>query len=345
MTGHPALFWHPLDDGRIQCDLCPRDCKLHDGQRGLCFVRQNSGNAMWLTTYGMSSGFAIDPIEKKPLNHFYPGSTVLSFGATGCNLACKFCQNWDISKTRDFARLSQAATPDQIAATAKRHGCQSVAFTYTDPATFLEFVIDCADACHALGIATVAVSAGYLYPQPADALFSRIDGANIDLKAFNHNFYHKLCAGKLTPVLDTLERIRHHHATWLEITTLLIPGHNDNPDEIAAMCDWIIDHLGGDTPLHFTAFHPDWRMRDTPPTPAATLTQARAIAIDLGMPFVYTGNIRDPEGGTTYCPRCATPLIEREFYTIRSHLPDGDNRCPQCHTPIAGRFTVHLDGD
>jgi len=336
VSNYPARFWHRLDDGRLQCDLCPRDCKLHEGQRGLCFVRQHIDHTMQLTTYGVSSGFAIDPIEKKPLNHFYPGSRVLSFGATGCNLACKFCQNWDISKTRDFTRLSQAATVEQIAASAQIHGCRSVAFTYTDPATFLEFVIDCADACHQADIATVAVSAGYLYPQAVDALFSHIDAANIDLKAFNHDFYHQLCAGKLTPVLDTLLRIRHHHKTWLEITTLLIPGHNDDPDEIAAMCDWIVEHLGADTPLHFTAFHPDWRMQTTPPTPVSTLTHARAIACDHGMQFVYTGNVRDPKGATTYCPTCTAPLIERELYLIRSNCLHDSNQCPHCGTVIPG---------
>ncbi|MDQ6950265.1 MAG: AmmeMemoRadiSam system radical SAM enzyme [Mariprofundales bacterium] len=335
---HHARFWHPLADGRIQCDLCPRDCKLHEGQRGLCFVRQHLNGAMELTTYGLSSGFAIDPIEKKPLNHFLPGSKVLSFGATGCNLACKFCQNWDISKTRDFQRLSSAASPEQIATTAKANGCASVAFTYTDPTTFLEFVIDTADGCHAQGIATVAVTAGYIYPEAADLLFSHIDAANVDLKAFSEGFYHKLCAGHLQPVLDTLIRIREQHNTWLELTTLLIPGHNDDPDEIAAMCDWIVEHLGADTPLHLTAFHPDWRMQDTPATPTASLSNARNIAINHGLRYVYTGNVRDIEGGTTICHHCATPLIVRDVYTIRSNLISSDGHCPACSTPIPGVF-------
>ncbi|MDX8409668.1 MAG: AmmeMemoRadiSam system radical SAM enzyme [Mariprofundales bacterium] len=333
-----ARFWHTLDDGRIQCDLCPRDCKLHQGQRGLCFVRQNMDHAMVLTTYGLSSGFAIDPIEKKPLNHFLPGSRVLSFGATGCNLACKFCQNWDISKTRDFHRLSSAASPQQIATTAKVNDCASVAFTYTDPVTFLEFVVDTADACHAQGVQTVAVTAGYIYPEAADLLFSHIDAANVDLKAFSDNFYHKLCAGHLQPVLDTLIRIRERHDTWLELTTLLIPGHNDDPDEIAAMSDWIVENLGADTPLHLTAFHPDWRMQDTPPTPISTLTRARQIAIDHGLRYVYTGNVRDIDGATTYCPVCATPLIVRDIYTIHSNHLTANSHCPNCGHTIPGVF-------
>ncbi len=291
---------------------------------------------MWLTSYGRASGFAVDPIEKKPLNHFHPGSRVLSFGATGCNLACRFCQNWDISKSRDLDRLLQAATPEQVADLALSHRCRSVAFTYTDPATFIEYVVDCAQVCHERGIATVAVSAGYLYPEAADLLFSQMDAANIDLKAFRDGFYHKLCAGRLAPVLDTLERIRHRHDTWLELTTLLIPGHNDDDREIEAMCEWVVSHLGADTPLHFTAFHPDWRMRDVPPTPPATLRRARTIARACGLRYVYVGNVRDMEGATTFCPGCGKALIVRDGYRIKENRLTTERACSDCGCAVAG---------
>ncbi|RMH50326.1 MAG: AmmeMemoRadiSam system radical SAM enzyme [Zetaproteobacteria bacterium] len=337
-VGHPAGFWHRLDDGRIQCDLCPRECRLREGQRGLCFVRRRSGDALWLTSYGRASGFAVDPIEKKPLNHFHPASTVLSFGATGCNLACRFCQNWDISKSRDMDRLLQRATPEQVAGLALRHGCRSVAFTYTDPVTFIEYVVDCAAACRERGIETVAVSAGYIHPEPADLFFSHMDAANIDLKAFSEDFYRKLCSGRLTPVLDTLVRIRERHDTWLEVTTLLIPGRNDGTEELRALCRWVVDHLGADTPLHFTAFHPDWRMRDPPPTPHATLRAAREIALESGLHFVYLGNVLDPDGSSTFCPGCGALLIARAGYATRRDQLDARGCCRRCGREIPGRW-------
>ena len=261
-SNHPARWWHalPVAEGkplRIQCDLCPRDCQLHEGQRGACFVRQNTNGQMILTTYGRSSGFCIDPIEKKPLNHFHPGSSILSFGTAGCNLACKFCQNWDISKSRDFDRLTDAASPDGIAGAAAAYGAQSVAFTYNDPVVFAEYAIDTAEACHRRGIKTVAVTAGYIHPEPARAFYAVMDAANVDLKAFTDDFYVKLCGGHLQPVLDTLIYIHHETSCWLEITTLLIPGQNDSPAEIRALSEWVARELGMDVPLHFTAFHPD----------------------------------------------------------------------------------------
>ncbi|MBL8397626.1 MAG: AmmeMemoRadiSam system radical SAM enzyme [Candidatus Accumulibacter sp.] len=337
---HPAKWWHRIDDGRVQCDLCPRDCKLHSGQRGACFVRQNIDDQMVLTTYGRSSGFCIDPIEKKPLHHFYPGSAILSFGTAGCNLACKFCQNWDISKAKDMDRLLDAASPDGIAAAAVAYSAQSVAFTYNDPVIFAEYAIDTAIACRERGIKTVAVTAGYIHPDPAREFFTVMNGANVDLKAFTDDFYFKLCGGHLRPVLDLLVYIRHQTSCWLEITTLLIPGCNDSPSEIKALVDWIVDELGPQVPLHFTAFHPDWKMPDRPPTPPSTLTRARRIAIDAGLRYVYTGNVRDTEGGTTFCPGCEAALIERDWYAIRHYdlLPDA--RCPHCGTQIAGHFAT-----
>jgi pyruvate formate lyase activating enzyme len=335
---YPAQYWHPLDDGRIQCDLCPRDCKLHEGQRGACFVRGMADGKMVLTTYGRSSGFCIDPVEKKPLNHFYPGSSVFSFGTAGCNLACKFCQNWDISKSRDMDRLMDQASPAAIAQAAKAHGSRSVAFTYNDPVIFYEYALDTADACHALGIQTVAVTAGYIHAAPGREFFAKMDAANIDLKGFTEDFYLKLTGAHLQPVLDTLAYVHHDTNCWLEITTLLIPGHNDSDAEIRNLSAWVAKELGPDVPLHFTAFHPDWKMQDVPPTPPATLTRARRIALDAGLHYVYTGNVHDPEGGTTYCPSCRHAVIMRDWYDIRHYDVTEHGACPQCGTSIAGRF-------
>ncbi len=335
---HPARYWRRLPGGKIECTLCPRRCRLSEGQRGLCFVRRREGDRMVLTTYGRSSGFCIDPIEKKPLNHFYPGTSVLSFGTAGCNLACKFCQNWDISKARAQDRLMDAADPDTIAAAAARYGCRSVAFTYNDPVIFLEYAVDTARACRARDIRTVAVTAGYIEPEPAREFFAVMDAANVDLKGFSERFYRRLCAGRLAPVLDTLRFIRHETDCWLELTTLLIPGWNDDPDELRAMCRWIADELGPEVPLHFTAFHPDWKMLDTPPTPPATLRRARDIAREEGLWFVYTGNVHDPEGQTTYCPRCEAPVIVRDWYAILAYELDARGRCRRCGAAVPGRF-------
>ncbi len=335
---HPGRWWHALADGRIQCDLCPRDCKLHEGQRGACFVRQRQNDVITLTAYGRSSGFCIDPVEKKPLNHFHPGSAILSFGTAGCNLACKFCQNWDISKSRDTDRLLDAASPDGVARAAAAYGAQSVAFTYNDPVVFAEYAIDTAAACRRLHIKTVAVTAGYIHPEPAREFYAAMDAANVDLKAFTDAFYVKLCGGHLKPVLDTLAYIHHDTPCWLEITTLLIPGHNDTPTEIAALARWIASELGPDVPLHFTAFHPDWKMVDIPSTPLATLRRARQQALDAGLHYVYTGNVRDSEGGTTFCPTCHATLIERDGYNFRRYDLPSDGHCPHCKAHIAGHF-------
>lgn len=340
---HPARWWHRLDDGRIQCDLCPRDCRLHDGQRGACFVRQRTGDAMFLTTYGRSSGFCIDPIEKKPLNHFYPGSSILSFGTAGCNLACKFCQNWDISKSRDMDRLMDTASPQAIAEAAVKAGAKSVAFTYNDPVIFAEYAMDVADACHARGVKTVAVTAGYIHDAPRREFFAKMDAANVDLKAFTDEFYVKLCGARLQPVLDTLVYLKHETDVWLEITTLLIPGQNDSDGELRKAAEWIARELGPDVPLHYSAFHPDYKMGDIAATPAATLSRARQIALDAGLKFVYTGNVHDERGGSTWCPSCQAPLVLRDWHRIDDYrlLPDG--RCPDCGTAIPGRFG-HFSG-
>ncbi len=342
-SGHVARYWHLLPDGRMQCDLCPRDCRLHEGQRGACFVRQRVGDRMILTTYGRSSGFCIDPIEKKPLAHFYPGSAVLSFGTAGCNLACKFCQNWDISKSRDMDTLMDRATPAAIATAARESGCASVAFTYNDPVIFAEYAMDVADACHAQGLKTVAVTAGYMHDQPRRDFYARIDAANVDLKAFTDEFYVKLTGAHLQPVLDTLAYLKHETDVWLEITTLLIPGHNDGEAEIRAQCRWIRRELGPDVPLHFSAFHPDYKLVDVSPTPPETLRRARRIALQEGLYYAYTGNVHDREGDTTFCPGCRAVLVERDWYEIRKYRLTDDARCPDCGTEIAGRF-AHFSG-
>ncbi len=337
-THYPARWWHPLPDGRIQCDLCPRDCRLHEGQRGLCFVRKMEGGRMVLTTYGRSSGFCVDPIEKKPLNHFYPGTAVFSFGTAGCNLACKFCQNWDISKSRETDTLADAASPAEIARTAARLGCKSVAYTYNDPVIFAEYAIDTAVECRRLGVQNVAVTAGYIHPEPAREFFAVMDAANVDLKGFTDAFYVKYCGGHLQPVLDTLVYLKRETQVWFEITTLLIPTLNDTDAEIRQLSEWVLKELGPDVPLHFTAFHPDWKLRDLPPTPPETLRRARRIARQVGLHYVYTGNVHDPDGGTTYCPGCGEALIVRDWYEIPNYRLTEEGRCPSCHTPIAGRF-------
>ncbi len=337
-AGFPVGYWHRLDDGRLQCDLCPRFCKLHDGQRGLCFVRGRQGNTMVLTTYGRSSGYCIDPIEKKPFNHFLPGSPVLSFGTAGCNLACKFCQNWDISKSREIDTLADEASPETIADVVQQRGCKSVAYTYNDPVIFHEYAIDVARACHAVGVRSVAVTAGYVCAEPRFEFYRDMDAANVDLKGFSETFYHKLTGGHLQPVLETLEYIKHETNVWLELTTLLIPGQNDSEQEINAMTQWVVEELGPDVPMHFTAFHPDWKMRDVPATPVSSLTRARQIAMQNGVRYAYTGNVRDEAGGSTYCHQCGIKLIGRDGYILSDWNLSDDGHCLSCGAVCAGVF-------
>lgn len=334
----PTKYWHTLEDGRVQCDLCPRFCRLSDGQRGLCFVRAAENGKVVLTTYGRSSGFCVDPIEKKPLNHFLPGTPILSFGTAGCNLACKFCQNWDISKSREWDRLNDAATPELIARAAKELGCSSVAFTYNDPVIFHEYAIDVADACRAQGIKAVAVTAGYVNPEPRAEFYRHMDAANVDLKGFTEDFYYKICGAHLQNVLDTLVYLKKETSVWFEITTLLISGENDSAQEIDAMTRWVMEHLGPDVPHHFSAFHPDWKMLDKERTPLETLRRARDIAMKNGLRYVYTGNVHDEAGGSTYCHHCRKKVIGRDWYVMTEwHLTD-TGACEFCGTPCAGVF-------
>lgn len=331
-------YWHKLADGRVQCDLCPRFCKLHDQQRGLCFIRQNLNQQIVLTSYGRSSGFCIDPIEKKPLNHFYPGSSVFSFGTAGCNLACKFCQNWDISKSREMDSLMSKATPETIAHAALNEGCKSVAYTYNDPVIFHEYAIDTAQACKELGIKSVAVSAGYVCAQPRAEFYQAMDAANIDLKAFTEDFYHKITGSHLQAVLETLQYIKQETNVWLELTTLLIPGENDSEKELQEMTQWVVENLGPDVPMHFSAFHPDWKMRDIEKTPTTTLLKARSIAMANGVNYAYIGNAHNKAADSTYCHHCGELLIGRDWYQLSEWNLDSHGACRSCNTVCAGLF-------
>jgi pyruvate formate lyase activating enzyme len=334
----PTAYWHPLPDGRIQCDVCPRACRLREGQRGLCFVRGRIDDQIVLASYGRSSGFCVDPVEKKPLNHFLAGTPVLSFGTAGCNLACRFCQNWDISKSREIDTLSSAAAPETLAAAAVSLGCRSVAFTYNDPVIFLEYAMDVADACRERGVRAIAVSAGYMNPAARRDFYAHMDAANIDLKGFTDEFYEKVTFARLAAVLETLEYLRHETPVWLEITTLVIPGHNDSDAEIAEQAAWLVEHLGPDVPLHFSAFHPDFKMRDVPRTPPETLHRARRIAREAGLRYVYTGNIHDPDGQTTYCPGCDRPVVVRDWYVLRDWRLTGTGTCVHCGYQLPGVY-------
>ncbi|MDD1619910.1 MAG: AmmeMemoRadiSam system radical SAM enzyme [Methylococcaceae bacterium] len=331
-------YWHTLDDERVQCDLCPRFCKLHDGQRGLCFVRQNLGSQIVMTSYGRSSGFAIDPIEKKPLNHFLPGTPIFSFGTAGCNLACKFCQNWDISKSREMDTLMSRASPEAIAQAALDHGCSSVAYTYNDPVIFHEYAIDTAQACRERGLKSVAVTAGYVCAEPRAEFYQWMDAANVDLKAFSEDFYHRITGGHLQPVLETLLYLKHETQVWFELTTLIIPGENDSEAELEAMTQWVVEKLGPDVPMHFTAFHPDWKMMDKPHTPASSLLLARSIALKNGVRYAYVGNVNDKAAESTYCHQCGELLIGRDWYVLSDWNLDAKGNCRFCGTKCAGLF-------
>lgn len=331
-------YWQRMKDGRIQCDICPRHCKLAEGQRGFCFVRICQEGRIALTTYGRSSGFCVDPIEKKPLFHFLPGTPVLSFGTAGCNLGCVFCQNADISHSREMDTLADAASPALIAKAAQALNCRSVAFTYNEPHIFHEYAVDTAKECRKRGIKTVAVTAGYVCPEPRKEFYAVMDAANVDLKGFSERFYQKFTGGQLAPVLETLLYLKKETPVWIEITTLLIPGLNDSEKELQAMTQWIVKNLGPDVPLHFTAFHPAYKLAGPPPTPASTLFRARGIAIANGVRYCYTGNIPNPEGETTLCHSCGKKLIGRNDYEITDWALKENGLCLFCGAPCPGVF-------
>ncbi|HET6438260.1 MAG TPA: AmmeMemoRadiSam system radical SAM enzyme [Anaeromyxobacter sp.] len=333
-----ARYFEELGGGRVRCTLCPRDCRLRDGQAGFCFVRENRGGQLVTTAWGRSTGFAVDPIEKKPLAHYLPGSTVLSFGTAGCNLGCRFCQNWEMSKARlSDQRAEDDWTPERVVDLARQEGTPGIAFTYNDPVIWAEYAIDVARAAHQAGLYTAFVTAGYVTPEARAEIFPHMDAANVDLKGFTEGFYSKLTLAHLAPVLDTLEWLAREARTWVEVTNLVIPGWNDDPAETRALSRWLVDHMGPDVPLHLTAFHPDFRMRDVPPTPPATLRRARELALSEGLHHVYTGNVHDPAGQTTYCPSCGEAVIERDWHAVRRVRLRG-SACAGCGTRIAGRF-------
>lgn len=332
-----ANWWETQENGKILCTLCPRYCTIGVGQKGFCFIRENIDGKLYTTGYGRPTGFAVDPIEKKPLSHFYPGTDVLSFGTAGCNLGCKFCQNWTISKSKYDDLHSLEASPEDVIKIAKKYKTPSIAFTYNDPTIFGEYVIDISKLAREEGINSVMVTAGYIDKEARKDVYKYIDAANVDLKAFTEQFYHKITFSHLNDVLDTLFWLKHETDIWFEITTLLIPDENDSPEEIQKMCDWILENLGDEIPLHFTAFHPDFKMLDKTRTPASTLNMARNIAIKSGIKYVYVGNVHNLEGQTTYCPNCNEPLIIRDWHSvIDNKLKDG--KCWKCNTKIAGRF-------
>ncbi|MFH0766385.1 MAG: AmmeMemoRadiSam system radical SAM enzyme [Calditrichota bacterium] len=333
----PARWQRPLDQGRVRCELCPRYCKIGVGQSGFCYVRRNLNGQLFLTTYSVVTGFGVDPIEKKPLNHFLPGTKILSFGTAGCSLGCRFCQNWSSSKARSDDVRSVEASPSQIVKLAKQQSCPSIAYTYNEPTIFGEFVIDTARLAREQGLRNVMVTNGYITPQAREDIYTWIDAANVDLKSFSEKFYHKLTYSHLKDVLETIEWLVSKTKVWVELTTLLIPGYNDDPGEIKELSTWVRDHCGASTPLHFTAFHPDFKMREVPPTPPPTLTRARSIAQQVGLRYVYVGNVYDPEGQTTYCPACGKALIERGGHNVAANRIKAG--CCSCGEKIAGVFS------
>lgn len=339
---YPARWWETAEnasDGKakILCTLCPRYCKIGEGQAGFCFIRQNIGGKLYSTGYGRPTGFAIDPVEKKPLNHFLPGTHILSFGTAGCNLGCRFCQNWSISKARLDTVDALYAEPDEVVELAKKYHLPSIAYTYNDPVIYAEYVVDISKIAREEGLKNVMVTAGYIDKNARKEVYKYIDAANVDLKAFTEAFYHKLTFSHLDPVLDTLKWLKFETDVWFEITNLMIPGENDAPDETKQMCEWILQNLGDEVPLHFTAFHPDFKMMDKPRTPSSTIINARKIALSLGIKYCYVGNIHDIEGQTTYCPNCKTKLIKRDWHSVlMDEIPDG--KCTKCGTAIPGVY-------
>lgn len=336
---HDARYWEPTADGRVLCTLCPRGCRIGDGQDGFCFIRKNRGGKLVTAGWGRTTGFAVDPVEKKPLDHFFPGTTCLSFGTAGCNLGCMFCQNWDISKAREDDQRSAKWTPERVVELAIESGSPSLAFTYNDPTIWAEYAVDIARAAHARGLKTIFVTNGYIGAEAREDVYAEMDAANVDLKAFTEEFYTKQSLAHLAPVLETLAWLAKQGKTWVEVTNLMIPGLNDDPAETRKLSEWIAEHMGLDVPLHFTAFHPDFKMLDRPRTPPATLTKARAIAREVGLRYVYTGNVHDAEGQVTWCPGCGGAVIERDWHAVRRVRMHGD-ACAACGTKIAGRFAA-----
>lgn len=343
--GYVARWWHRAEDGSLHCDACPRACVLAtEGQRGDCHVRRRKGDQIILETYGKATGFCLDPIEKKPLYHFHPGTAVLSLGTPGCNLRCRTCPTWRPEVVEGVEAAVVDASPLVIADAAAEWACPTVAFTYNDPMVYTEYAVDVARTCHVRGLRTVAVTAGYATAPVRRELFGVMDAANVDLKAFDEEQHRRLTGGDLRPVLETLVHVRHHAATWLEISTLLVPGVNDDNAQLRAMAAWIHAELGPDVPLHFAIPRPGYRPGALAPPPMvsaparAALARAWAIAREAGLRHVYTGTDGATVGRTTSCPGCGTALVEREGLTVRRYRLTSEGRCPECRTPIAGVF-------
>jgi pyruvate formate lyase activating enzyme len=335
-TLHEALWWEPEANNKVHCYLCPRHCHIGEGQAGFCFIRANEGGKLYSLGYAHPAAMQIDPVEKKPLNHFLPGTRIFSMGTAGCNMGCFFCQNWDISKSRADQVRSSHVPPEDVVSLAIEHGCPSIAFTYNEPTIWGEYVIDICRAAHQRGLNTVMVSNGYITREAFHDVYDHVDAANIDLKAFTENFYGRITLTHLKPVLDTLEWLKNETNVWFELTNLMIPTLNDAPEETRKLAEWVFDHLGPDVPLHFTAFHPDFKLRDKPRTPPETLHAARAVAREVGLRYVYEGNIYS-DGANTLCPQCSTLLVCRSWHDVReNNLRDG--RCPKCAFAIPGRW-------
>ncbi len=324
-----AQFYRRAENNKVVCYLCPRYCEIGDGQTGFCFVRKNESGTLYSLAYSNPYAVHIDPIEKKPLAHYLPGTRILSIGTAGCNLGCKFCQNWDISKARYDHERAYQFTPEHVVAEAIKNHCPSIAFTYNDPVIWAEYAIDIAKLAHAYGLKSVAVTAGYITPEALPAFYDHMDAANVDLKGFTENFYRKTCLAHLAPVLETLKALKRRGTTWFEITNLVIPTLNDAREEIRDMCRWILDNLGPEVPLHFTAFHPDFKLMHLANTSEDFLEEARLLAMDLGMHYVYVGNVHTKEGNNTYCPNCKTLIVRRSWHLVHEiNLRDGS--CPDC---------------
>ena len=333
-----ALWWKNIERDKILCTLCPRYCEIGIGQPGFCYIRQNINGKLYSLGYGKPTGFGIDPIEKKPLNHFLPGTKILSFGTAGCNLGCKFCQNWSISKAKLDDVNSLTASPEDVVSLAKQYLTPSIAFTYNDPTIFGEYVIDISKIAREEKIKSVMVTAGYIDKEARKDVYKYIDGVNVDLKGFTERFYYKNTFSHLNDVLDTLIWLKNETGVWIELTTLIIPDENDSVEEIKNECDWITNNLGDEVPLHFTAFHPDFKMRDKNATPHSSLIQAKKIAEQSGIKYCYIGNVHDTKNQSTYCPNCKNLLIERDWYQIKLHnIKNGF--CTKCGNKLAGTFS------
>ncbi len=341
--GFPARWYEHTRDGSVDCRLCARYCRIAAGKRGFCFVRRNRGGRLYTTAYGNAVGLSVDPVEKKPLYHFYPGSSVLSFGTLGCNMACMYCQNWEISRPEEDFTESRIWSAEELVGMAVRTKSRGIAYTYNEPVVFGEWMTEVASIARREGLKNVMVTNGYVSPEAREEIFRDIDAANVDLKSFTERFYHKLTGSRLAPVLETLRWLASATSVWVEITTLLIPGENDSPDEIRTLAGFIAAELGNTVPLHLTAFHGDYRMSSHPSTSRETLIRSREIALETGLKYVYTGNTAMQEGRDTCCPSCGKPLVIREPYSSVRIVIAGA-ACPSCRTILPGRFPVSGEG-